>query len=1049
MSERAEDRPGILGLFVRHPTASNLLMILIIVLGLFATSRLNTQFFPTLEIPAITVTVEWSGASAKDVEENIIDALDPELRFLDDVEKITGIAREGFAVFNIEFFSNADMQKAQSDVEQAVAGVTTLPDAAEEPEVRRVTFYEPVAKIAISGPFSERVLKDYAKQIRDGLLNAGIDRVSFTGARDEEIWATIPEAELRRLGLSVQDIATRLREETRDLPSGTVEGEAEVQLRTLADRRTPEEVARIEVKSDASGNKVLLGDIAKVEPRFDDDAVIGLHDGGRAILLQVQRAATADTLKTMEKMKGYLERALPTLPESLTTQVYDIRGEYVTQRLGILINNGLQGLVLVLIVLFLFLNMRIAFWVAAGIPVAFLATLTVMFLSGQSINMISMFALIMMLGIIVDDAIVVGEETATRQAMGDDKMEAAETGAKRMVMPVTAATLTTAAAFLPMFLISGRIGDVMVAIPLVAVAVLVASLIESFLILPGHLSHGFGGGRLNRPPSAFRRAFDRGFDRFRAGPFLSLVRLSYRWRYTTLALTIGATMISIGLISGGRVDFQFFPSPESENISAEVEFAAGTPEAERISALKRVEDALEEAEAALTGGEGGLIITSFTTLGRAGQTQSDTIAEVAVQLTPSEARTIRTKTIMDAWRERLPQIPGIQRATVNTERVGPPGRDIDVRLQDAPIDDLKQASERVKAALAGYPGVSAISDDMPYGKRELVVELTPRGLALGFTAETVGTQLRNAFDGAIATRFPRGDEEITLRVRRLQTAEGEQALDSLYLRAPDGSFVPFPEIASMRETTGFSIIQRIDGKRTVTVTGDIDADANSVGNVVSQLQANVLPKLVEEFGISYEFGGRQDDQQQSFADLQLGGLVALTLIYVILAYVFGSYVRPLAVMAIIPFGLIGAIVGHYVMGFPLTIISLIGLLGLTGILVNDSIILVTRLNERLNHGEPLDVAAVGASFDRFRAVLLTSLTTIGGLTPLMFETSRQAQFLIPMAITLVFGLAAATFLVLILVPTLMGVGADVGRGLSAIKRLYVGDSRSGSTSGQA
>ncbi len=1049
MSERSEDRPGILGLFVRHPTASNLLMILIIVLGLFATSRLNTQFFPTLEIPAITVTVQWSGASAKDVEENIIDALDPELRFLDDVEKITGIAREGVAVFNIEFFSGADMQKAQSDVEQAVAGVTTLPDAVEEPEIRRVTFYEPVAKIAISGPFSERVLKDYAKQIRDGLLNAGIDRVSFTGARDEEIWATIPEAELRRLGLSVQDVATRLREETRDLPSGTVEGEAEVQLRTLADRRTPEQVAQIEVKSDRSGNKVLLGDIANVEPRFDDDAIIGLHNGGRAILLQVQRAVTADTLKTMEKMKAYLERALPTLPESLTTKVYDIRGEYVTQRLGILINNGLQGLVLVLMVLFLFLNMRIAFWVAAGIPVAFLATLTVMFLSGQSINMISMFALIMMLGIIVDDAIVVGEETATRQAMGDDKMEAAEIGAKRMVMPVTAATLTTAAAFLPMFLISGRIGDVMVAIPLVAVAVLLASLIESFLILPGHLSHGFGGGRLNRPPSAFRRTFDRGFDRFRAGPFLSLVRLAYGWRYTTLAMTIGATIISIGLISGGRVDFQFFPSPESENISAEVEFAAGTPEAERISALKRVEDTLKEAETALTNGEGGLVITSFTTLGQAGRTQSDTIAEVAVQLTPSEARTIRTRTIMDAWRESLPQIPGIQRATINTERVGPPGRDIDVRLQDAPIDDLKQASERVKAALAGYPGVSAISDDMPYGKRELVVELTPRGLALGFTAETVGTQLRNAFDGAIATRFPRGDEEITLRVRRMQIGEGEQALDSLYLRAPDGSFVPFPEVASMRETTGFSIIQRIDGKRTVTVTGDIDADVNSVGNVVSLLRQEVLPGLVEEFGVSYEFGGRQDDQQQSFADLQLGGLVALTLIYVILAYVFGSYVRPLAVMAIIPFGLIGAIAGHYVMGFPLTIISLIGLLGLTGILVNDSIILVTRLNERLKHGEPLDIAAVGASFDRFRAVLLTSLTTIGGLTPLMFETSRQAQFLIPMAITLVFGLAAATFLVLILVPCLMGVGADIGRGIAAIKRLYVRDSGSASPSGQA
>jgi len=1038
MSERPEERPGLIGLFVRHPTASNLLMILLIVLGLFATSRLNTQFFPTVEIPAINVTVEWSGASAQDIEENIIDALDPELRFLDDVEKITGVAREGVAVFNIEFFAGADMQKAQSDVEQAVAGVTTLPDAAEEPEIRRVTFYEPVAKIAISGPFSERTLKDYAKQIRDGLLNAGIDRVTFTGARDEEIWATIPEATLRRLNLSLQEVATRLREETRDLPSGTVEGESEVQLRTLAERRTPDQIADIEIKSDAAGNKVLLGDIARVEPRFDDGAIIGLHNGGRAIQLQVQRAVSADTLETMETMKAYLARVLPTLPKSLTTKVYDIRGEYVTQRLGILIKNGLQGLVLVLIVLFLFLNTRIAFWVAAGIPIAFLATLVVMFLSGQSINMISMFALIMMLGIIVDDAIVVGEETATQQTLRSDRMEAAEIGAKRMLTPVTAATLTTTAAFLPMFLISGRIGDVMVAIPLVAVAVLLASLIESFLILPGHLSHGFGAGRVNRPPGAFRRAFDRGFDTFRDGPFRAIVQLAYDWRYATLALSIGVTIISVGLLTGGRVDFQFFPSPESENISAEVEFAAGTPEADRIAALNRVEQALQDAERALTDGEGGLVVTAFTTLGKAGRTQSDTIAEVAAQLTPSEARTIRTKSIMDAWRERLPRIPGVERATVNTERVGPPGRDIDIRLQDAPIEDLKKAAEEVKAALSGYPGVSAVSDDMPYGKRELIVEVTPRGLALGFTAETVGTQLRNAFDGAIATRFPRGDEEITLRVRRQQVAEGKQALDSFYLRAPDGTFVPFPEVARVRETTGFSIIQRIDGKRTVSVTGDIDADVNSVGNVVTQLERDVLPRLSESYGISYDFAGRQEDRQQSFADLQLGGLVALTLIYVILAFVFGSYVRPLAVMAIVPFGLIGAILGHYVMNMPLTIISLIGLLGLTGILVNDSIILVTRLNERLQASESLRDSAIGASVDRFRAVLLTSLTTIGGLTPLMFETSRQAQFLIPMAITLVFGLAAATFLVLILVPSLMGVGADIGRAIKAVIRLYGG-----------
>jgi len=498
-------------------------------------------------------------------------------------------------------------------------------------------------------------------------------------------------------------------------------------------------------------------------------------------------------------------------------------------------------------------------------------------------------------------------------------------------------------------------------------------------------------------------------------------------------------LLAIGLLAGGRVDFQFFPSPESENISAEVEFAAGTPDSERIATLSRIEDALYEAEAALTDGEDGLVVTAFTTLGKAGRTQSDTISEVAVQLVPSEDRTIRTETVMQAWRERLPTLPGIEQATVRTEQVGPPGRDIDAKLQNAPIENLKAAAEEVKTALRGFPGVTAISDDMPYGKRELIVEVTPRGLALGFTAETVGTQLRNAFDGAIATRFPRGDEEITVRVLREQQAEGAQALENFYLRAPDGTFVRFPEVAQVREQAGFSIIQRIDGERTVSVTGDIDAEVNSVANVVEQLKADVLPRLVEKYGIEYDFGGRQEDRQQSFADLQTGAIVALILIFVILAWVFGSYVQPLAVIGIVPFGLVGAIVGHLIMDMPLTIISMIGLLGLSGILVNDSIILVAQANERLRAGENLREAAIGASYDRFRAVLLTSLTTIGGLTPLLFETSRQAQFLIPMAITLVFGLAAATFLVLILVPSLMGLGRDIGRIGGMIKRLYVSD----------
>ena len=418
---------GLIRLFVRHPTASNLLMAAIILLGLYALTRLNTQFFPTINIPNITVTVPWPGASADDVESNILDALEPELRFLDDVDEVTSIAREGSAAINMEFNADADMQKALADVEQAVSSVTTLPEDSEEPLVKRITMFEPVADISVSGPFREDVIKTYAKQIRDGLLAVGIDRVTFSGLRDEEIWVRVRDYDLRRLRLTPGDIAQKIKQNTRDLPSGTLEGDLEVQLRSISERKTPEKIAEIEVRSQATGEKVRLRDIAEIETKFDKDADIGLQESGQAVELKVFRTLSADTLETMAIMNAYLDKVIPTLPPTLKVERYNVRGKFVVQRLGILVKNGLSGLVLVLAVLFLFLNMRIAFWVAAGIPVAFMATLTIMWVSGQSINMVSMFALIMMLGIIVDDAIVVGEHTATRQAMGDSRLEIGRT----------------------------------------------------------------------------------------------------------------------------------------------------------------------------------------------------------------------------------------------------------------------------------------------------------------------------------------------------------------------------------------------------------------------------------------------------------------------------------------------------------------------------------------------------------------------------------------------------------------------------------------------
>lgn len=1035
-------RGNLVTLFARHATAPNLLMLTLVLMGMFAIAKLNRQFFPTINIPSITVTVAWPGASAEDVESNILDVLEPELRFLDDIYEVTSIAREGGATISIEFDSGADLQKAQSDIEQAVGRVTTLPETSERPIISRVTMFDNVAKIAISGPFSEQVLKTYAKQMRDGLLAGGIDRVVLSGARDEEIWIAIRDADMRRLGLSLDTVSRLVRENTQDVPAGKLEGPVEVQLRAKAERKTPEAIGDIEIKSAATGERVLLKDIATIDTRFEREGKIGVFRGDRGIELQVQRSISADTLVTMRLMNEYIAKVKPTLPPSMHIEVYDVAGKLVVQRLSILIENGLQGLALVLFTLFIFLNGRIAFWVAMGIPVSLLAALGVMYVTGQSINMVSMFALIMMLGIIVDDAIVVGEEAATNEEKGFSSLHAAEQGALKMMAPVLAASLTTACSFMPILFIGDRIGDILRAIPLVVLSVLLASTIECFLILPGHLSHGSKAAG-TRKESWLRRTFDTAFGHFRDGMFKSFATTAFRWRYATVATMIALLMLAFGLMAGGRVGFEFFPSPESENLSAAISFAPGTPREDQLAAVAKIADTLVTAETTLLGhpplarGEAAppdrpgaaddrLVETVFTTIGQAGRSQGDTLAEIDVQLTPSEARSITTKRVIAAWTKALPSIPSVERVAVTGRRGGPPGRDLDVRLRNAPTDTLKRAAEDLKQALTAFPGVSGVDDDLPYGKQEYVFTPTPRGLSLGFTGQSIGQQVRNAFEGAIATRFARGDDEITVRVKREQDLDGLADLQRIYLVSPRGDRVPLTEIVDITERRTYSVVQRKDGVRTVAVTADIDSEITKSGEVIERLRREVLPGLVTTYGIETAFKGRADETQKSFKDLTLGAALALSLIYIILAWVFASYWKPLSVMAIIPFGLGGAIFGHYIMHYNLTIISMIGLLGLSGILVNDSIVLVTRIRERLADGDTVEEAAVGGARDRLRAVMLTSLTTIGGLLPLMFETSRQAQFLIPMAITLVFGLATATLLVLVLVPSLVGIGTDVG-----------------------
>jgi multidrug efflux pump subunit AcrB len=1107
---------GLLDVIVRHPNAANLIMAIMVLFGAYGLAKLNTQFFPTVKIDIISVSISWPGASAEDVSSNILEVIEPELRFIDGLDEIISYGREGSASVRMEFVEGTNMQVALSDVEQAISNVTTLPLDSETPVISAPTFTDGVATLALRGPFSEQALKVFARQIRDDLLALGIDKVELSGYRSPEYLVEIPERELRRLDLTISEVANQIAGNTIDLPAGNLEGAVERQIRALSEDRSPEAVGRVEVKSFASGEKMLVDDIGTVVRDFNSSENQGFSQGTRAIELEIKRTEKTDTLKAAQIVDDYLAEASQRLPKSLEILKYDVRADAVKSRISLLIKNGLSGLVLVVAILFIFLNARIAFWVAAGIPVAMMATLGIMWLMGESINMISMFALIMMLGVIVDDAIVVGEHTATRQTMGDAPQEAAINGAATMLAPIFAASLTTIAAFLPILLVSDVLGQIMGTLPIVVVAVVIASLIECFLVLPGHLSHALGSrsgwnwwrvvifagapafflsGLVSQPdlsvppfldpiddplrnlkgltgafifelvivgvcfflalsletllsamrqrkrrqgrgerPSWFRRGFDAGFNWVRDYPFRVLVSAAVNWRYVTLAIAVASMILAIGLVRGGRVGFTFFPSPESENISASIFFHAGIPENEAIAGLLRIEQALKAAEVKLTADNAEtLVVATYATLGRSGNNQGDNIANISVQLSLSEERTVRTPEIVRAWRAALPAIPGISRIAIAERRGGPPGRDLDIRLTGAPLKELKAAAHELQQELSIFPGTSGVEDDLPYGKPELLVELTPRGRALGFTVESAARQIRNAFEGNIARRFAEGDEEVAVRVRQVFDKDGTAALRQLSLRTPSGEFVPLTEVVSLTDAQGFSVILRRDANTVVSVVADVDSTVTSNNEIIAELNKAFLPELAQRYGLDYSFAGRAEEQSNAFSDLLTGVIMAVAGIYIILAAIFASYSRPIVVMSIIPFGIVGAIVGHYLMGFNLTILSMIGLLGLAGILVNNSIILVARFEARRSCGEDLNSAAISSSCDRLRAVLLTSMTTIGGLLPLMFETSLQAQFLLPMAITIVFGLATATALVLVLVPALIKIGDDIA-GIIQLRR---------------
>ncbi len=1025
-----------ISLFARHPTAANLLMAAMLIIGLLALSRMNKQFFPDFGIDLIVVSVSWPGAGAEDVDNTIVEAVEPELRFLDGVKKVVSSSSEGHANIQVEFEAGTDMQAALADVDAAVSRIATLPEDSETPWIRRAARYDTLQRLILSGDLPERTLKIWAKRLRDGLIRAGVDHVDLLGVRDEEILVELDQRDLLALDLPVSEISSRIASTSRDIPGGDTGARNVARVRSLGLARTAEEIAAIEVRAFPDGRRMTLGEIADVRESWNENDPQVYFRGRPAVELTVARALTADALETVETAEQFLENFVPTLPAGITVHRYDQVADLIDERIDLLVRNGLGGMVIVLVVLFVFLNARTALWVAAGIPTALLAGMALAWALGHSINMIILFGVILAIGLVVDDAIVVAEHAETRARRGDDPVQAVVEGARRMAAPVFSSSLTTIAAFLPLLVIGGIIGQIIREIPIIVVLALVASLVECFLILPGHMRHALQAtaassrGRLSR----FRHRFDDGFRRFREGPFRRAVARALDRRYLVLSLVISLLLVSIGVVASGRIGFTFFPSSEPNQIFANLRMVPGTTREETLERLFQIERGAHAVAAAA--GSPEIVKTSLVIVGvgrgpgPASRLRNDTIGAVVVELVNSDQRDVRTEAFAKSWRTHVGPVVGGDSLTIQPPSGGPPGREIDVRLSGQSLERLKAAAERIKALLASYPGVSSIEDNLAYGSQEMQLRVTPAGRALGFDVGRAGNQLRSALEGDIAHRFAREDEEVAVRVRQKENPGG---LGALYLFGPNGTEVPLGAVVTMTPSRSYDVIRREGGVREVSVLADVDEAVTTNNAVLAALTRDGLAEIAGGSGLDWRFAGKAEEEQETFADMGVGAAIGLTSMFLVLAWVFGSYTRPLAVLSVVPFGFIGVAWGHFFTGFDLTILSMIGIIGLSGIVINDSIVLVSTIDGYIRSGRAALQAIMDGTCDRLRAVILTSLTTISGLLPICFETSLQAQFLIPVAITIVAGLAAATFLVLFVVPVFLAIGLDI-RNLAGRRR---------------
>jgi multidrug efflux pump subunit AcrB len=1032
---------GIIAWFARNHVAANLLMFVMVMAGVAALPGISQKSFPDINIEVVTVSVPYLGAAPEEVEEGVCVRIEEEIQGVEGIETLSSTAAEGACSVGAELISGYDVDRALAEIKNAVDSITTFPAETEKPIVSHYSVRRTALQLALSGDTDERTLKVLGQRLRDEISALpGVTQVELKSARNDEIAVEVSEESLRRHRLRFDEVVAAVRRSSLDRPGGSIKTrEGEILLRTKGQAYVGREFEEIVVRTDPDGTRLLLGDVATVRDGFEEEDRFARFDGSPAVLIVVYRIGDQKVIELVETVKSYVNEAQLGLPEGISLTIWNDGSQSLRDRLDILLRNGLNGFILVFVVLSLFLRLRLAAWVSIGVPISFMGALALFPALGISIDVISLFAFILVLGLLVDDAIVVGENVHSHQERAEDPLEAAIVGTQEVSVPVIFGVLTTVAAFLPLLLAPGAMGQIFSGIGLVVVLCLFFSVTESQLVLPTHLGHvrikkgARQPGRISVRWKRFQDVMSSGLIRVATRGYQPALSRALEWRYTTLAVGVVMLLVTVAVVGSGRVRFSFFPPVESDYVSASLDMPFGAPAAVTAEAIERIEAAALRVKARLDEEYPDLpeplvkhVMTSVGAQPSKGSHSSSRPAsgashqgEVSLELLSGQGRPISGAAVVRMWREEAPEIAGAESLTFSSALFSA-GDPINLRLQSASVDQLVVAADQLREQLEQYPGVFDVNDSFQEGKREIKLAILPSAEVLGLTLDDLASQVRYAFYGAEAQRIQRDREDVRVMVR--YPAEQRRSLgdlEAMRIRTPDGSEVPFSTVATVEAGRGYATIRRTDRQRVINVRADIDLAVGNANEVMADLRKNFLPQLLADHpGLRFSVEGEQREQAKLVGGMLRTTGLALILIYSLLAVPLRSYSQPFVIMAVIPFGLVGAIGGHLLMGKGLSMMSIMGVVALSGVVVNASLVMVHYVNTRREQGADLMEAVRSAGVARFRPIVLTSMTTFAGLTPLLLERSVSAQFLIPMAISLGFGVVFSAAITLFLVPSI-------------------------------